>query len=553
MRGRGGGGLQQTVAVVGSGWPRSPPPPPRGRSRGLPRVERLQLRGGAQQQTSGVRPPRLVEGDLAAEALGAGLTQRRPRLVLDRRGMRNAAASAPDSRLAAAAARLRSARWRRVAGQHGGPFEERGGSEWATAGPGAVGGTVRSDPISSSWVTVALARCRARRSGSPSGSVTSARAACTSSRSRVVARGTPPPARGDGGSGPAPGSRSAPISPPPWPCPSRARAGRRRPQQRRVAAGLGGRKCQQQPGIRREGPQPLGEPLLDVLDRRHGPRLREPLTDLDLGPRLGSSSRASGLPRLSASTRSTTRGSVGRERTEPRRTSQHRCRRARGASARATRPAHPAPAPLRVPMSRTTCSASIRRATKASVWTETPSSHWDVVGDAQQRPPLTHRQAAGARPGRPGSARAAGRCRGRRRRRATPEGVRQERHPLGEGAGRAAATRRRAGPSRPRRRPREQRRSRRRSTPRVEQRRLADAGLAAHHQDAASPLTRTFEQVTESWAPSLVRPTMSVASASRSAASITRRCRPVDLGPHFAKVFALAGVASPAAYHLLFA
>ena len=258
----------------------------------------------------------------------------------------------------------------------------------------------------------ACARCHARRSGSARGSVASASARCARCRSsgdRAPGRSPSGPAgwrkrparrtraarrlgAGAAASAPIP-SRSAarhssvgsPIGSAAATSGSRCGRGRERARARR-------RKLSSiRPGQRQRGRQPeaAGE-----LARASTPR--------------GSSSSASGLPRVSATIRSRTRV-VERARDRPRRAARGRRRRGRPCDVELRQPGEVRRRPARGRRTRARPTPpSSRRATKASACAEARSSHCASSIDAQQRLLLGRPRTAGrARRGRPGSGPAA--------------------------------------------------------------------------------------------------------------------------------------------------
>ena len=147
-------------------------------------VERLEASGRAEQQPSGVAAALLLQRDLPAQVLHLGGLQRR-RAALPR--------PRPAGPVRRRARRRRASPWPPRAGAaHGEPgsgvsIAARSRNAAAAAMPPRAcarpAERSSSEATSSSGPGAAWARCQARRSGSTSGSVTSASARCTSCRS----------------------------------------------------------------------------------------------------------------------------------------------------------------------------------------------------------------------------------------------------------------------------------------------------------------------------------------------------------------------------------
>ena len=149
----------------------------------------------------------------------------------------------------------------------------------------------------------------------------------------------------------------------------------RPPHQHRIAHRLGRRDEQQQSCRRGQRRQPLGEALLDPPRQRHAVGQPEPARELGEGSACrGSSSSASGLPRVSATIRSRTRSSSG-----PATTVASSSRASRSSSPPTASSGNPSKcrSPLGSRTARTspTDSAPKRRATNASACAEAASSH----------------------------------------------------------------------------------------------------------------------------------------------------------------------------------
>ena len=190
-------------------------------------------------------------------------------------------------------------------------------------------------------------------------------------------RGRPPSAPADDGTA---RGRRARSSPPPRPAPPRrlrvpSRSAARH-SKRHVADRLGRRDEQQPPGLGGKRLEPPQEALLDPARQRHrrSGSPKPPASSAGVSPR-GSSSSASGLPRVSATIRSRTRSSSRPRIAESEQRARVAVARARRPPARAARPAR-ARRSARAPRTPApTGSASSRRATNARVCADARSSH----------------------------------------------------------------------------------------------------------------------------------------------------------------------------------
>ena len=138
--------------------------------------------------------------------------------------------------------------------------------------------------------------------------------------------------------------------------------------------GLGRSDEQQQPRRRRQRRQPLREALLDPPRQPRGIQQPEPARELRGDRPRGSSSNASGLPRISATIRSRTRSSSGPVTTVP-----SNCCASRSSSPPTASSGNPSkrrsPLGSRTAKISPTDSAPRRRATNASACAEATSSH----------------------------------------------------------------------------------------------------------------------------------------------------------------------------------
>ena len=249
-----------------------------------------------------------------------------------------------------------------------------------------------SSATASSGPDAACARCQARRSGSVSGSVASASARCAS---LPLGRCRRPVGRGahEWMPEPDPGSRSRSAARlrPGRARSSRCRGARPRAKQARVAHRLGRR--QQQQSLGRLG-QLAGRAGGSDSSRWRGRSVagrspNPPASSAGVMPR-GSSSRASGLPRVSATIRSRTRSS-----SRPGTALMSSVRASSSASPRSRSSGRPSKSCLvfgsRTATTIATDSASSRRATKPRISPEAASSHCSVLHETEQRPLLGRR------------------------------------------------------------------------------------------------------------------------------------------------------------------
>ena len=218
----------------------------------------------------------------------------------------------------------------------------------------------------------AWAQCHARRSGSRSGSVTSASAWCTACRSRAVAiRYAAERTNGCrkamcwpkliSPDSMAPAAGSAPR-------PSRSAA-----CQSRGASPSGSAAAVRSRSRVSGGRTSSRRTKLSSIRPASVPALR-PSASSAAVQAWGSSSRASGLPRVSATIRSRTRGSTGPGSTESRRARASASSRPRISSSAS--PDSSWSSPSRTAKTMTTDSASSRRATNARIRADIRSSHW---------------------------------------------------------------------------------------------------------------------------------------------------------------------------------
>ena len=283
-----------------------------------PRVERLEPLRGAQEERRSVAPAALGVGGLGAKEVEAGVLQlvqrphlgrrqerRAPRRTCPRRGSpRQPRAPAP------LAARNRRSAPRPAAGM---PPPRRGRRAPAPGQPSAP------------------AQPRPPRRGPrppPRGATHGGPGRCPGRSprpeqdARLGARprsptGRRPSAPADDGMSPVrrlPASRRRPIRP----CGCDAESLGRALQQQRVSDRLGRRQQQHEARVGAERVQPANVALLDPARQRHGPQVpKPPASCVVVSPR-GSSSSASGLPRVSATIRSRTSSSSMNRTAEPR-------------------------------------------------------------------------------------------------------------------------------------------------------------------------------------------------------------------------------------------
>ena len=183
------GGFADQLLVIGSGTPRRPRREPRNACRAQAAGRTVPAAG---RRSAGVRR-RLCRGVGRRRFCLATGRQERCAVRMGARdstaeSSRSAESSAPAARFALAAAKVRSAR-RAPSGVRS---AARSSSAAAARRPPRAfarpADCSSSTAIPSSWVTVELARCQARLSASPMGSVTSASARCTARRFCMVRR-----------------------------------------------------------------------------------------------------------------------------------------------------------------------------------------------------------------------------------------------------------------------------------------------------------------------------------------------------------------------------
>ena len=277
-----------------------------------PRVERLEPFGRIEQQRRSVTPAAPGKHDLGAQPgqpRALELVQRadlrgREELVAPRRGRRPR--TWPARRPARGLARRAGSGVSSVARSRNAAAAAMPPRLWARSADRSS-----SSATASSGPTAAWARCHARRSGSASGSVTSASARWISWRSRgLQPRGRPPSAPADDGTAPGRRTRSAPsasagaAASAPIPSCSAARHSR-------VTSPTGSAAAASSSRCVSTGSDPIRRRKLcsmRLASGRASGRPNPPASSAAVKPR-GSSSKASGLPRVSATIRSRTRSS----------------------------------------------------------------------------------------------------------------------------------------------------------------------------------------------------------------------------------------------------